>query len=64
MPRRPASITQADVARAIRGVRAAGLYVVRVVATGDGVSIETSEEPAREGDRRPDPLAPQKVVVM
>lgn len=42
MPRRPATITQADVARAIRAVQAAGLPIVRVVVRGDGVAVETS----------------------
>lgn len=43
MSRRPALVTQADVARAIRAAQNAGLRVVRVVARPDGVSIETSE---------------------
>ncbi len=46
MPRRPAAITQADVARAIRAVRAAGLPVVRVVVRPDGIAVETQEHPA------------------
>ncbi len=45
MSRRPALITQADVARAIRATRSAGLTIVRVVARPDGVSIETAESP-------------------
>ena len=43
MPRRPALITQADVSRAIRAARSAGLTIVRVVARPDGVAIETSD---------------------
>ena len=42
MPRRPANVTQADIARAIRAVRDAGLSVARVVMRADGgVSVET-----------------------
>ena len=43
MPRRPATVTQADVARTIRAVMAAHLTIVRVVTRPDGVSIETAE---------------------
>jgi hypothetical protein len=42
MPRRPAIVTQADVARSIRAVMAAGLTIIRVVTRPDGVSIETA----------------------
>jgi hypothetical protein len=42
MPRRPATVTQADVARSIRAVMAAGLTIIRVVTRPDGVSIETA----------------------
>jgi hypothetical protein len=44
MPRRPATVTQADVARSIRAVMAAGLRIIRVVTRPDGVSIETATE--------------------
>jgi hypothetical protein len=43
MPRRPALVTQADVNRAIRAARQAGLVITRIVARPDGVSIETAE---------------------
>jgi hypothetical protein len=43
MPRRAATVTQADVHRAIRAARQAGLTIYRVVARPDGVSIETVE---------------------
>jgi hypothetical protein len=43
MPRRAATITQADVARTIRAVMAAHLTIIRVVTRPDGVSIETAE---------------------
>ena len=42
MSRRAAMVTQADIARAIRAVRDAGLPVVRVVVRSDGVAVETS----------------------
>lgn len=41
MPRRAATVTQADIARAIRAVQAAGLPVLRVVVRSDGVVVET-----------------------
>ncbi|ACL57488.1 hypothetical protein [Methylobacterium nodulans] len=43
MPRRPAAVTQADIARAIRAVRDAGLPVTRVVLRPDGIAVETTE---------------------
>lgn len=46
MPRRPALVTQADVNRAIRAARQAGLVITRIVARPDGVSIETTDAPA------------------
>ena len=45
MPRTPARVTQADVSRAIRAARQAGLVITRIVARPDGVAIETSETP-------------------
>lgn len=62
MPRRPATVTQADVARAIRAVIAAGLSVVRVVARADGVAIETAQDSAP--DAAPDEAAPGKSIVL
>jgi hypothetical protein len=48
MPRRPATVTQADIARAIRALRDAGAPVerVRVRLASDGVIVEIAE-PAR-----------------
>jgi len=43
MPRRPATVTQADIARVIRAVLAAGLRVERVALRGDGVFVETPD---------------------
>lgn len=45
MPRRGATVTQADVSRAIRATKAAGLTIVRIVARPDGIAIETAEAP-------------------
>lgn len=45
MPRRAATVTQADVSRAIRAARAAGLTVLRIVARTGGISVETSDMP-------------------
>lgn len=52
MPRRPANITQADIARAIRAVQNAGLHVVRVVVRAYGIAVETVEhrDPQNETD--------------
>ena len=50
MSRRPATVSQADIARSIRAALAAGLTVVRVVARHDGVAIETAAvQSATEG---------------
>ena len=64
MPRRPATITQADVARAIRAVRAAGLPVLRVVVRSDGVVVETTDQPRSEIDGRHEPLAEERPPVI
>ena len=42
MPRRSATITQADVSRAIRAAKAAGLPIVRIVVRADGIAVETT----------------------
>ena len=58
MSRRPALVTQADVARAIRAARAAGLTIVRVVARPDGIAIETTDLPAPPAEE------PRKRIVL
>jgi hypothetical protein len=63
MPRRPAAITQADVARAIRAVQAAGLPVLRVVVRPDGVAVETAPGTNADGDS-PKLAGERKVVVL
>lgn len=48
MGRRAATVTQADIARAIRAVQAAGLPVMRVVVKADGVVVETVRQLERD----------------
>ena len=43
MPRRAASVTQADIARAIRAMKAEGCPAVRVVMRDGGVIVEPAE---------------------
>ncbi|WP_166652372.1 hypothetical protein [Enterovirga rhinocerotis] len=54
MGARPAPVTQADIARTIRAAQAAGLPILRIVVTRDGVVVETSGTVSRsaEGERR------------
>lgn len=42
MSNRPATVTQADVERAIRACQRRGVPIVRVVVRKDGVAIETA----------------------
>ena len=60
MSRRAAAVTQADIARAIRAARQAGLEVLRLVARPDGVSIETSNQ----AEVIQPPAAGKRVVVL
>lgn len=64
MPRRPAAITQADVARVIRAVQAVGLPVLRVVVRPDGVAVETVERPRDEAEPLPESLAEERPPVV
>ncbi|MCJ2142248.1 hypothetical protein [Methylobacterium sp. E-066] len=53
MPRTPAQVTQADIARAIRAMRAAGYTDVRVVFKDGSVIVEAAlEEEASAGQRK------------
>ncbi|MCJ2070519.1 hypothetical protein MKK75_17245 [Methylobacterium sp. J-030] len=53
MPRTPAQVTQADIARAIRAMRAAGYTDVRVVFRDGSIIVEAApEEEASAGRRR------------
>lgn len=53
MPRRAATVTQADIARAIRAIQAAGLPVMRVIVRADGVAVETAKTSQDAGPEAP-----------
>jgi hypothetical protein len=52
MPRRPASVTQADIARMIRAAQQCGLTITRLVVRSDGVAVETSAAGATDAAGR------------
>jgi hypothetical protein len=54
MPRSGSNVTQADIARMIRAVKAAGLPIVRVVMGPDGVAIVTAEADRPADQPNPD----------
>jgi hypothetical protein len=60
MPRRPARITQADVARVIRAAKQAGADHVEVRLDGTIVVMLVPDT----GMRQPDPLAVAKEIVL
>jgi hypothetical protein len=65
MPRRSATVTQADIARAIRAVQAAGLPVMRVIVRADGVAVETVKTSDAAGPEAPlTPVADEGRVVV
>ena len=66
MPRRAAMVTQADIARAIRAIQAAGLPVMRVVVRPDGVAVETvrSDDERIEGPSLAEVANEGRVVVL
>lgn len=64
MPRRPASVTQADIARAIRALRAAGFPVVRVVMRDGGVIVEPAQTENGRRDTEPDVANDEGLVVL
>lgn len=47
MPRRPASVTQADIARALRAVKAAGVRATVRVTPDGTILIEPAEREAK-----------------
>jgi hypothetical protein len=65
MPHRPATVTQADVARTIRAVKATGEKIVRIVVRPDGVAIETVETaPPMPAEEQPPAAEPPKQIVL
>lgn len=64
MPRRGSSVTQADIARIVRGMRAAGVQHVRTVIRSDGIYIEPDDRgSAREDEAQAAPVAePERIV--
>jgi hypothetical protein len=63
MSGRAAVVTQADVARVIRALKATGLTIARVIARPDGVAVETTEAVV-SGDNGTETVARKKVVVL
>ena len=64
MPRRPASVTQADLARAIRALRAAGYPLVRVVFRDGAVIVEGAEREGGSGEGSRHPRSWQERIVV
>ncbi len=64
MPRRAALVSQADITRAIRAAKDAGLPVLRIVVRPDGVAVETSADPAPEAAGQQDVATQERVVVL
>lgn len=60
MPRRAASVTQADIARAVRALRAAGVRDVRVVFRPEGLSVEPANDDPRPAQPQPEPVAEER----
>lgn len=59
-------VTQADIARAIRAIQAAGLPVMRVVVRPDGVAVETvrSEDERDQSEAMAEVANEGRVVVL
>ncbi|WP_043345916.1 hypothetical protein [Methylobacterium sp. B1] len=52
VPRRGASVTQADIARAARALRSAGVEKVRIVFRPEGISVEADDGQPSERENR------------
>ena len=61
LPRTAAKVTQADIARAARALRAAGVARVRVVFRAEGISVEADDE---RGPEAPAPVARREKVIV
>lgn len=61
MPRTPARVTQADIARAIRAMRAAGYTDVRVVFRDDAIIVEAAPEATPNASR---PTKQERVILL
>lgn len=61
MPRTPARVTQADIARAIRAMRAAGYPDVRVVFRDDAIIVEAAPEAVSNASRS---KAQERVIIL
>lgn len=61
MPRTPARVTQADIARAIRAMRAAGYPDVRVVFRDGLIIVEANPHDA---DARPSSLDRDELIIL
>lgn len=64
MAKRPVNITQADIARTCRALKACGVPIARVVTRADGVSFETDDGKQHPvvGAQAPD--APKREIVL
>ena len=61
MPRTPAQVTQADIARAIRAMRAAGYADVRVVFREGSIIVEANPQDA---DAKPSRLDRDRLIIL
>jgi hypothetical protein len=61
MPRRPAIVTQADIARVIKACQAARLSIARIVVKGDRVVIEAG---VGENDLHALPVEHRREIVL
>jgi hypothetical protein len=64
MPRRPAGITQAEIARALRAFREAKLPNMRVRITSSSVIVEQAEPPAESRERADEIADDDEVVIL